>query len=179
MEKFYSYKFKCMIQQINKTAAKKYFDAGKAIFLQSSNMRFENVWQSPCEVTKERIVSYYDSSFEAFCNEYTYYNCDSERGKYIRFFIRENDLERNINKEVKNIFDFERLPDSLKNEVSKKKINNFFRLKDDSNLYPIFGRFNATERAIRKVRRTFPGLEGLEYYLTLESEISKIVNNEI
>jgi len=179
MEKFYSHAFKCMIQQINKTAAKKYFEAGKAIFLQSSNMEFDNFWQSPCEVTKERIVSYYDSSFEAFCNEYRYYNCDSERGKYIHFFIRENDIERNINKEVKNMYDFKRLPGSLKNEVSKRKINHFFRLSDDSNLYPIFGKFNATERAIRRIRRNFPGLEGLEYYLTLESEISRIVNAEV
>ena len=65
------------------------------------------------------------------------------------------------------------------NEDGKKKINNFFRLKDDSNLYPIFGRFNATERAIRRIRRNFPGLEGLEYYLTLENEISNIVNSEV
>ena len=179
MEKFYSGTFKCTIQQINKKAAKKYFEAGKAIFLQSSNMRFDNFWQSPCEVTKERIVSYYDSSFEAFCNEFKYYNCDSERGSYIHFFIRENDIEKNINKMVKNIFDFERLPDNLKNEVSKRKINRFFRLMDDSNLWPICGKFNATERAIRRIRKNFPGMEGLEYYLTLESEISRIVNAEV
>ena len=179
MENFYSGTFKCTIQQINKKAAKKYFEAGKAIFLQSSNMRFDNFWQSPCEVKKDSISHFYGSSFEAFCNEYKYYNCDSERGSYIHFFIRENDIERNINKEVKNIFDFERLPDNLKNEVSKRKINHFFRLSDDSNLYPIFGKFNATERAIRRIRKNFPGMEGLEYYLSLKSEISNIVNAEV
>jgi len=179
MEKFYSHTFKCMIQQINKKAAKKYFEAGKEIFLQSSNMIFDNFWQSPCSLTKERIDHFYNASFESFCNEYTYYNCDNERGKYIRFYIRENDIEKDINKMVKNIFDFERLPDNLKNEVSKRKINHFFRLSDDSNLYPIFGKFNATERAIRRIRKNFPGMEGLEYYLTLQSEISNIVNSVI
>lgn len=179
MEFFYSHDKKCMIQQINKTAAKKYFEAGKEIFLQSSKMPFDSFWQSACNIKKEKIENYYNSSFEAFCNDYTYYNCDNERGKYIHFFIKESDMEKDLNKTVKTLADFERIPDSLKNEVSKRKINYFFRLMDQSNSFPIFGKFNATERAIRRIRRNFPGLEGLEYYLTLESEVSRIVNAEL
>lgn len=33
-----------------------------------------------------------------------------------------------------------------------RKINKKMRNKDDSNLWPILGRFNATERAIRRVK---------------------------
>lgn len=66
------------------------------------------------------------------------------------------------------------------NEMSIRQINAYFRENDDSHLWPICGRFNVTERAIRRIRRlrqqglcVYPGLE---YYLTLEREISDIVN---
>ena len=66
------------------------------------------------------------------------------------------------------------------NEMSIRQINAYFRKIDESHLWPIFMRFNVTERAIRKIRRLRRmGLEinsGYEYYLTLEREISKIVN---
>lgn len=65
-------------------------------------------------------------------------------------------------------------------EMSVRQINAYFRKHDDSHLFPICGRFNATERAIRRIRRyRRDGMEvcsGLEYYLTLEREISEIVN---
>lgn len=66
-------------------------------------------------------------------------------------------------------------------EWSVRKINKFFRENDESNKYPICGRFNATERAIRRLRRngTTGSLYygGLEYYLALDREISLIVND--
>lgn len=65
-------------------------------------------------------------------------------------------------------------------EMSVRQINAYFRKHDDSHLWPICGRFNATERAIRRIRRyRRDGMEvcsGLEYYLSLEREISQIVN---
>jgi hypothetical protein len=67
------------------------------------------------------------------------------------------------------------------NEMSIRQINAYFRQNDDSNKWPICGRFNATERAIRKLRKKrAEGLDlnsGLEYYLSLEREISDIVND--
>ena len=66
-------------------------------------------------------------------------------------------------------------------ELSKRDINKAFREVDESHLWPICGRFNATERAIRRLRKyQREGLEinsGLEYCLALENEISKIVNS--
>lgn len=62
-------------------------------------------------------------------------------------------------------------------EMSVRQINAYFRKHDDSHLWPICGRFNATERAIRRLRRMgLAGNGGLEYYLTLEREVSEIVN---
>lgn len=66
------------------------------------------------------------------------------------------------------------------NEMGIREINAYLRKNDDSHLWPICGRFNATERAIRRVRRMRrKGLDvndGLEYYLTVEREICEIVN---
>ena len=70
------------------------------------------------------------------------------------------------------------LSDKQINELSRRQINAIFRGRDDSNLWPICGRFNVTERAIRRVRRLYGcELSGLEYYLTLENTISEIVND--
>jgi len=67
-------------------------------------------------------------------------------------------------------------------EMSIRQINAYFRKNDESHLWPIRGRFNVTERAIRKLRKLrHDGLcvnEGLEYYLTLENMIGEIVNDE-
>lgn len=62
-------------------------------------------------------------------------------------------------------------------------INKIFRQYDESFLWPINGRFCATERAIKTAqkfnRETGSDMAGLEYCLFLESEISRIVNSSI
>lgn len=68
------------------------------------------------------------------------------------------------------------------NNMSIRQTNAYFREADESYLWPICGRFNATERAIRRLRKVRshgcgPN-PGLEYYLALEREISEIVNAE-
>lgn len=74
------------------------------------------------------------------------------------------------------------LTNNIINDMSIREINRYFRNEDDSNKWPICGKFNVTERAIRKVRKQrHDGMiinEGLEYYLAIEAEISNIVNNE-
>lgn len=74
------------------------------------------------------------------------------------------------------------LTDAIINDMSIREINRHFRNEDDSDKWPICGKFNVTERAIRKLRKQHrEGMvinEGLEYYLALETEISNIVNDE-
>lgn len=66
------------------------------------------------------------------------------------------------------------------NEMSVREINKYFREHDESHKWPICGRFNATERAIRKLRKLrHDGLDvnpGLEYFLSLDRIIGEIVN---
>ena len=74
------------------------------------------------------------------------------------------------------------LTDAIINEMSIREINRHFRNEDESDKWPIRGKFNVTERAIRKLREyRRQGMiinEGLEYYLALEAEIIDIVNDE-
>lgn len=65
-------------------------------------------------------------------------------------------------------------------DMTIRQINKLFRQHDDSASWPICGRFNATERAIRRLWRADYGyIDNLEYALALDSEISRIVNGEV
>jgi spore germination protein YaaH len=59
-------------------------------------------------------------------------------------------------------------------------INHMFRAQDDSNKWPISGKFNVTERAIRhanKFERDSDVMSPFEYALFLEQDMSTIVND--
>jgi hypothetical protein len=76
----------------------------------------------------------------------------------------------------------QQLYNSLKNKGREfiKRVNNYYRQRDESHLYPVRGKFNVTERAIRRIRklkRDGECLDGLEYIYALSAEISKIVNS--
>jgi len=73
------------------------------------------------------------------------------------------------------------LTDDKDGLANVRAINKLYREQDQSHLWPIRGRFNATERAIRKIRhfaRHNGSVLGLEYAYALDQEISNIVNNE-
>lgn len=62
-----------------------------------------------------------------------------------------------------------------------RTINRKMRARDDSHLWPIGGAFNATERAIRRLRdQQRQGLvidDAYSYEACLEAEVSRIVNS--
>lgn len=69
-------------------------------------------------------------------------------------------------------------------ELTAAQINKMYRSMDESNKWPICGRFNVTERAIRRCRDKYhrmgeanPG--GMEYLCMLEDTMSKIVNEQV
>jgi len=60
-----------------------------------------------------------------------------------------------------------------------RAINKLYRSQDESHLYPILNKFNATDRAIRKVAlisRINGAVYGLEYCYAVETILSSIVN---
>jgi hypothetical protein len=72
--------------------------------------------------------------------------------------------------------------DHLEGLANTRAINALFREQDESHLYPINGRFDATERAIRKAREyqaAAGAVYGLEYCYLVDQLISDIVNSEV
>ena len=60
-----------------------------------------------------------------------------------------------------------------------RRINAYFRAHDESHKWPICNKFDVTERAISRLRKTGMYSGGLEYFLALDSEIGRIVNSAI
>jgi hypothetical protein len=64
-----------------------------------------------------------------------------------------------------------------------RKINDTFRAMDESHLWPVNNKFNATERAIRRVRdlrrRGICIDDYYDYILTLDSVIDRVVNDAV
>ncbi len=73
--------------------------------------------------------------------------------------------------------------ESLSGQAERRAINKIYRTQDESHLWPIRGRFNVTERAIRRARKfereSGVALYGLEYCYFLESALSAIVNGVV
>lgn len=108
------------MQRINKRQARKLFAENKTLWLQSSNMPFNSMWQSAFKITpleywqhirtitdygsaweefKKRyddLATYTDEekmrAFESMCNNFAFYNCDHERGYYIHFYCEDQDF---------------------------------------------------------------------------------------
>jgi hypothetical protein len=71
--------------------------------------------------------------------------------------------------------------DHLDGLANIRAINRAYRDQDESNLFPIRGRFDVTERAIRQARkfqRATDAVYGLEYAYLLDHLIGQIVNDE-
>ena len=83
MEKFYSNTLHSMIQQINVVKARKLFNEGETVFLQSSNMLFENVWAPAYDINLKC-----GRTFHEIINSFREYNCDNVRGNRIHFYIK-------------------------------------------------------------------------------------------
>lgn len=75
------------------------------------------------------------------------------------------------------------MTESLSGHAERRAINKIYRTQDESHLWPICGRFNVTDRAIRRARKfereSGVALCGLEYCYSLESALSVIVNGTV
>lgn len=72
--------------RVNKTKARIKYNEGKTIYLIQDKMLFDNVWQSPCPVDNKG-----EQKFDTIVNEFRYYNCDSERGYGVKYFITDTE----------------------------------------------------------------------------------------
>jgi len=71
------------MRKITKPQARKLYDSGKSIYLNSSKMRLNSMWSSPMKVSKRSTSG---RKFEALVNEFKYYNCSRETGLAVHFY---------------------------------------------------------------------------------------------
>ena len=77
------------VVQVTSIKAKKAYEDGKPVWMHPCNMRVNNMWQNPMPTSKKRIEDNAftsGSTFENVVNDFRFYNCDNERGKYPIFF---------------------------------------------------------------------------------------------
>lgn len=69
--------------RISKYEAKRRYNAGEAIRICACNMDPENMWGCYYDVCLE-----VDRKFEAVVNEFQYYNCNNETGRYPAYYVK-------------------------------------------------------------------------------------------
>ena len=78
-------------KQVSRKTARKHFENGDNLLLHPSNLRFDNIWQSPmsAHIDNNCCIQEEDRSkrFDQLCHDFMFYNCDNERGKYINYFV--------------------------------------------------------------------------------------------
>ena len=75
-----------MYIRVNKNAAKRLVNEGYTIRVLPCKMRLANVWVDPYEINKAYLEER-ETTFDKFCNSYSYYNCNNELGRYIAFYL--------------------------------------------------------------------------------------------
>ncbi|MBT1285883.1 hypothetical protein [Phocaeicola dorei] len=79
--------------RINKRNARIKYNENKTIFLIQDMMRLSNAWETPCPINKsDDCACTMECDFDKRVNEFQYYNCDSERGRGVKYFIKQDDL---------------------------------------------------------------------------------------
>ena len=71
------------IKQIQKRTARKLYESGETIYLQSSNFHPFGVWSQCIDIKKDINNS---DSFDSVINAFEYYNCNNETGLYATFY---------------------------------------------------------------------------------------------
>lgn len=73
------------MKKINKSTARKLYDEGKEFWITACNMRPEyGILIGSLSFEQMAGVS-----FDAMVNSFSYYNCDSERGRYPAYYVEE------------------------------------------------------------------------------------------
>lgn len=81
----YSNSLNKKIKQINKTQARKLYEAGETVYLLPCLCSVDGIWGSPYPIDKEHVV-WWGDSFDSDVLSFTNYNCCPELGKYPIFF---------------------------------------------------------------------------------------------
>ena len=73
------------MKKINKSTARKLYNEGKEFWITACNMRPE----AGILIGSLSFEQMAGVSFDAKVNSFSYYNCDSERGRYPAYYVEE------------------------------------------------------------------------------------------
>lgn len=73
------------VLRLSKMRARKLFNEGRIIFIIPNKCRLDNMWVRPMRIQKSEEVS-----FDTLVNSAIFYNCCSELGYYLRYYVLES-----------------------------------------------------------------------------------------
>lgn len=73
---------KMKFKKINIRGARTRFAKGETVYVLPNRMWVYNRWQAPAAIPA-------DENFDNFCNHYRYYNCNSELGNSLAYYVEE------------------------------------------------------------------------------------------
>lgn len=76
------------MKKINKRQARKEFYDGKKVGLLPCNVTKDNRWMSICWIDADSR-SDNDRDFDQIVNEFEYYSCNNEMGRYAAYYIND------------------------------------------------------------------------------------------
>lgn len=77
---------KVQVKQVNKTVAKRLYNAGHNIHLLACNLNPNSAWNNIYTAN----VNTANMQFDTMLNHFTYYNCGAQLGRYPHFYAATN-----------------------------------------------------------------------------------------
>lgn len=71
------------MEKVDKQRARKEYNAGNNVFLLPSKAVPGSIWIQPFKINKNTL----QRDFETVLNEYAYYNCSTETGKRVTYYL--------------------------------------------------------------------------------------------
>ena len=81
------------VVRVSKTKARHLYDAGKCVIMYTVYDDPESSYNCGFSIKKD-VGTLTDRAFDAWVNEFEYYNCGNGRGGYAKFFVKVKDLWR-------------------------------------------------------------------------------------
>ena len=73
-------------KKVDKRKAERVFNGFGTVYLLPSKMRTDNMWMSPMPISLD-----WELTFVGAVNAFRYYNCNSELGKGVAFYLKEEE----------------------------------------------------------------------------------------
>lgn len=79
-------------KKVNKTQARKLYNKNVNIYIVPCKVfpNYSSIWIKPIKLNKEEYLEkYYEIDFDKIINNFEFYNCNKDLGKYTSYYIYE------------------------------------------------------------------------------------------